>query len=237
MIWFMSIHIGAQRGEIADTVLLPGDPKRARFIAEKMLEDAMKYNEVRGMSGFTGTFQGRRVSVQGTGMGIPSISIYVNELISDYGAKTLIRVGTCGAIQPSLNLRDVILAMSASTDSSMNKLRFGGRDFAPTASFELLDKAHRAAIERGLPVEVGGVFTTDTFYHDDPDYWKLWAAHGILALEMEAAALYTLAAQHGVQALTILTVTDDLVDGGAATAEERETAVLDMVAIALECSA
>jgi purine-nucleoside phosphorylase len=233
----MSIHIGAQRGEIADTVLLPGDPKRARFIAESMLDDATCYNEVRGMSGFTGTFEGRKISVQGTGMGIPSISIYVNELITEYQAKTLIRVGTCGSIQPDLELRDVVLAVSASTDSSINTLRFGGRDYAPTASFSLLDRAHRAALRRGVQVKVGGVFTTDTFYHDDPDYWKLWAEHGILALEMETAALYTLAARHGVDALTILTVTDDLVADKAASAEERQTAVLDMVGIALECSA
>jgi purine-nucleoside phosphorylase len=176
------------------------------------------------------------VSVQGTGMGIPSISIYVHELIAEYRARTLIRVGTCGSIQAGVGLKDVILAMSASTDSSINRLHFGGRDFAPTASFTLLDKAYQAAERRGSPVKVGGIYTTDTFYHEDPDYWRPWAAHGILALEMETSALYTLAARHGVDALTILTVTDELLTGAAASAEERETAVLEMVALALECS-
>lgn len=232
----MSIHIGAQPGDIAETVLLPGDPRRAKFIADNVLEDASCYSEVRGMYGFTGTWGGRRVSVQGTGMGIPSISIYVHELITEYRAKTLIRVGTCGSIQPGLGLRDVILAMSASTDSAVNTLQFGGRDFAPTASFSLLHGAYQAAQRRSTAVRVGSVYTTDTFYHVDPDYWKPWAAHGILALEMETAALYTLAARHGVEALTILTVTDDLLTGAAASAEERQTAVLEMVALALECS-
>lgn len=232
----MSIHIGARPGEIAETVLLPGDPRRARFIAERVLESATCYSEVRGMCGFTGTWGGRRVSVQGTGMGVPSISIYVHELVHDYGARTLVRVGTCGSIQPDLQLGDVVLAMSASTDSAVNRLHFGGRDFAPTATFSLLDAAYHAAGRRGTRVRVGSVYTTDSFYHADPDYWRPWAAHGILALEMETAVLYTLAARHGVEALTILTVTDDLLTGAAASAEERETAVLEMVALALECS-
>lgn len=230
----MSIHIGAKSGEIARTVLLPGDPLRAKYIAEHILKDATCYNEVRGMYGFTGTYKGKMVSVQGTGMGIPSISIYVNELISEYQATNLIRIGTCGSIQPDMQLRDVILAMTASTDSQINKLRFQGMDFSPTASFPLLKKAYDVAVEKGINVKVGNVLTSDTFYQDDPDYWKFWANYGVLAVEMETAALYTLAAKFHVNALSILTVSDCLVTGQKATSEERQKAVTQMVEIALE---
>jgi purine-nucleoside phosphorylase len=230
----MSIHIGAEPGQVADTVLLPGDPLRAKHVAETMLENAVSYNKVRGMYGYTGSYQGKRVSVQGTGMGIPSISIYVHELIAEYGVKNLIRIGTCGALQPDLDLRDVLLAMSASTDSAFNKLRFGGMDYAPTASFSLLKKAYDLAEQKGYKVKVGTVLSSDTFYADNPDQWKLWAKFGVLAAEMEAAALYTLAAKFKVKALAILTVSDSIVTHEAESAEARERSFSQMVEIALE---
>ena len=230
----MSIHIGAKPGDIAPSILLPGDPLRAKFIAETMLEDATCFNEVRGMLGFTGTYQGKPVSVMGTGMGVPSHSIYVNELISEYGVKTLVRVGTCGALQPELELGDVVLAMAASSDSHINRLRFSGMDFAPTASFCLLMKAYEASEAAGASVRVGNVLTSDTFYHDDPDSWKHWAAFGVLVVEMETAGLYTLAAKYGVDALSILTVSDSLVSGGQTSSEEREKSFTSMVELALE---
>jgi len=233
----MSIHIGAKPGEIAPTILLPGDPRRARYIAETLLEDAECFNEVRGALGYTGRYAGKRVSVMGTGMGVPSISIYVHELINEYGVETLMRVGTCGALQPDPVMGDVVLAMAASTDSRVNQLRFGGRDYAPTASFPLLLRAHRAAVERGLRVHVGGIVTSDTFYDDDPDAWKLWAAYGVLAVEMETAALYTLAAKFGVDALSILTVSDQIASGERATVEQRERGFTAMAELALAVAA
>ena len=233
----MSIHIGAKPGEIAPTILLPGDPLRARFIAETLLEDATCFNEVRGMLGFTGMHEGRRVSVMGTGMGIPSHSIYVHELIAEYDVKRLIRVGTCGALQSGLAMGELVLAMSASTDSQINRLRFGGCDFAPTASFPLLLAAHGACERRGIEARVGNVLTSDTFYGDDPEAWKQWAAFGVLVVEMETAGLYTLAAKHGVDALSVLTVSDSLVSGEAAPSEQRETGYSQMAEIALEAAA
>ncbi|MEW9121268.1 MAG: purine-nucleoside phosphorylase [Thermotaleaceae bacterium] len=229
----MSVHIGARAGDIAETILLPGDPMRAKFIAENMLENAVCYNEVRGMYGFTGTYMGKRVSVQGTGMGVPSISIYVNELISSYDVKNLIRIGTCGSLQEDVKLRDVILAMSSSTDSAVNKLRFGGMDYAPTASFKLLKKAYDIAQSKGIETKVGSILTSDTFYDDEVDGWKKWAKYGVLAVEMETAALYTLAAKFKVDALTILTVSDSLVTHELTTAQERQETFTKMVEIAL----
>ncbi len=230
----MSIHLSAQAGEVADTVLLPGDPLRAKYAATHLLDGAVCYNEVRGMYGYTGEYKGKRVSIQGTGMGVPSISIYAHELITSYGARNLIRVGTCGSIQPDIQLRDVLLASAASTDSQINKLRFQGRDFAPAASFELLRKAYEAAVGAELPVKVGGVLTADLFYDDDPEFWKLWASYGVMAVEMESAALYTLAAKHGARALSILTVSDDIVRGQKVTSQEREQSFTRMVELALE---
>ena len=230
----MSIHIGARPGDIAPSILLPGDPLRAKFIAETLLQDATCFNEVRGMLGFTGTYQGRRVSVMGTGMGVPSHSIYVNELISEYDVKTLIRVGTCGGLQPDLEIGDVVLAMAASTDSHINRLRFSGMDFAPVASFDLLLKAHEAAKAREASVRVGNILTSDTFYHDDPNSWKQWATFGVLVVEMETAVLYTLAAKFGVEALSVLTVTDNLISGARATSEQREKTFTQMIELALE---
>lgn len=230
----MSIHISAKPGEIAETVLLPGDPLRAEFVAETFLKDARCYNRVRGMLGFTGTYRGKRVSIQGTGMGMPSLGIYVHELIQNYGARRLIRIGSCGTLQEEIQLRDVILAVSASTNSGMNRLRFKGMDFAPTADFRLLLQAWQAAERLGIPVRVGSILSSDTFYDEDPDAWKLWAEYGVLAVEMESAALYTLAARFKVQALAILTVSDSLPLKTAVNAEERERSFQDMVEVALE---
>jgi purine-nucleoside phosphorylase len=232
----MSIHIGAKPGDIAPSTLLPGDPLRAKYIAETFLHDATCFNEVRGMMGYTGTAQGRRISVMGTGMGIPSHSIYVHELIREYGVQTLIRVGTCGALQEDLNIGDLVLAMSASTDSHVNRLRFHGMDFAPTADFDLLMAAHGAATSRGTVVRVGNVLTSDTFYDDDPNAWKRWASYGVLAVEMETAALYTLAAKFNVRALAILTVSDHLSSGARATSEQRERGFTSMIETALSAA-
>jgi purine-nucleoside phosphorylase len=230
----MSIHIGAERGAIAETILLPGDPLRAKYVAETMLDDAVCYNEVRGMLGYTGTYRDKRVSVQGTGMGMPSHAIYVHELINDYGVKHLMRIGSCGGMQPDIKVRDVLIAQAASTDSSMNRLRFNGMDFAPTASFRMLKTAWDIAHAEGIEVKVGNTLSSDTFYGEEPDGWRLWAKYGVLAVEMETSALYTLASRFGVDALTILTVSDDLVTGEATTSQERERTFTDMMKIALE---
>ncbi|MEH6942650.1 purine-nucleoside phosphorylase [Bacillus sp. JJ722] len=230
----MSVHIGAKAGEIADIVLLPGDPLRAKYIAETFLENPTCYNEVRGMLGFTGTYKGKRVSVQGTGMGVPSISIYVNELIQSYDVKKLVRVGTCGAIQEDVKVRDVILAMTASTDSRVNQLTFG-IDYAPTANFELLKNAFDAGVEKGLNLKVGNVFTADMFYNDNADH-KKWAQYQILAIEMETSALYTIAAKFGRQALSVLTVSDHILTGEETTSEERQTTFNEMIEVALDAA-
>ncbi len=229
----MSVHISAEVGDIAPTVLLPGDPMRAKYITDNYLEESYCYNKVRGMYGFTGRYQGKLISVQGTGMGVPSISIYLHELITQYQVRNLIRIGSCGAIQPDIKIRDIILAMSASTDSSLNKIRFKGNDYSPTACYELLKKAELIAQEKFLPVKVGTILTTDMFYHDDPDYWRLWASYGVLALEMETAALYTIAAKYKVKALSILTVSDSLVTQEETSSAEREKTFTNMVEIAL----
>jgi purine-nucleoside phosphorylase len=230
----MSIHIGAKPGEIAEAVLLPGDPLRAQFVAETYLQESVCHSKVRGMLGFTGLYRGRRVSVQGTGMGIPSISIYAHELIAEYGAKRLIRIGTCGALQAGIGLGDLILVQAASTDSSVNRLRFHGADFAPAASFELLLRAFEIARARQQAVRVGTVLTSDTFYADQPDSWKLWARYGVLAAEMETAALYTITAGFGMQGLSVLTASDSLVTGATATTEQRQQGYTAMMEIALE---
>lgn len=230
----MSIHNEAKKGEIAETILLPGDPLRAKFIAENYFEDAVCYNKVRNIFGYTGTYKGKRISVQGTGMGIPSMSIYVTELIRDYGVKNLIRIGSCGAIKPEINLMDVILVAGASTDSQMNKLVFGGADFAAIANFELLLKAYDVVKEKKIYANVGNVLSSDLFYSDDPYFWKIWAKYGVLAIEMETTALYSIAAKYGVNALTILTVSDQIVKGESTTSEERETGFSKMIEIALE---
>ena len=232
----MSIHLNAKNGEIAETVLLPGDPLRAKFIAENFLENAICYNEVRGMYGFTGTYKGKKISVQGTGMGIPSISIYVNELINDYNVKNLIRIGTAGSLKEDVKVRDLVIAMSACTDSNINKIRFDGRDFAPTASFDLLKEAYDSATSKSITPKVASVFTSDTFYHDNPESWKLWAKFGCVAVEMETAGLYTLAAKYGVNALSILTISDHLVTGELTSSEERQKTFTKMMEIALDAT-
>ncbi|MEZ7891204.1 MAG: purine-nucleoside phosphorylase [Candidatus Wallbacteria bacterium] len=232
----MSIHIGAKAGEIASTVLLPGDPMRAKYIAEKYFTDATCYNTIRGMYGYTGKYKGKLISVQGTGMGIPSISIYVNELLASYDVKKVIRIGSCGSYQPEVKIRDVILAMTSSTDSAVNKLRFKGMDYAPCADFDLLKKAYDVAISKKIDVKVGNVFSADTFYDDDKDSWKLWAKYGVLAVEMETAALYTIAAKFKAQALSILTVSDSFITGEKTTSEEREKTFTQMIEIAAEAA-
>jgi purine-nucleoside phosphorylase len=214
-------------------VLLPGDPLRAKWIAETFLEDAVCYNTVRGMYGYTGRYKGERVSVQGTGMGIPSISIYVNELIKDYGVKNLIRVGSAGSYQKEVKVRDIVFAMAASTNSGINKLRFGGADYSPTADFELFLKAYEAAKKKGIAVKAGNILTSDEFYGDEFDAYKKWAKFGVLCVEMETAGLYTIASKYGVKALTILTISDSLVTGEETTSKERETTFKDMIEIAL----
>lgn len=218
----MSFHIGAKKDDIADIVLLPGDPLRAQHIAENYLEDIKRYNTVRNMLGFTGYYENLRISVQGAGMGLPSTAIYVHELIQEYGVKTLIRMGTAGSIQKDIHIGDVVLAMSASTDSNMNKIKFNGLDFAPVADFKLLHQTYQTAIKSGIPVRVGGVLSTDTFYSEAKNRYDIWSQHGVLGVEMESTALYTLAAAHQVKALTVLTISDNLLTGQVASSEERE---------------
>ncbi|ACD24994.1 purine-nucleoside phosphorylase [Clostridium botulinum] len=230
----MSIHINAPEGAIAESVLLPGDPLRAKFIADNFLEDVVCYNEVRGMYGFTGTYKGKRISVQGTGMGIPSMSIYSTELIESYGVKNLIRVGTCGGYHERVKIRDLIIAMSTSTDSNLNLVRFQGRTYAPTASFDLLKPAYDIAVQKGFEPKVGSVYSSDIFYGDDNEDWKKWADFGCLGVEMETAALYTIAAKHKVNALTLLTVSDHFITGEVTSAEERQTTFKAMMEVALD---
>ncbi|MFC6696744.1 purine-nucleoside phosphorylase [Nocardioides daphniae] len=230
----MSTHIGADPGQIAPTVLFPGDPLRAKWIAETFLDDATCYSQVRGMLGFTGTWNGTPVSVQGSGMGQPSMAIYANELFRDYDVQSLIRVGSCGALTEKVAIRDVVLASGACTDSSKNTHRFSGYDYAPVADFGLLRAAHDAAAEMdGVTTHVGLIFSSDSFYSPRPELMKAQVEHGVLAVEMEASALYTLAAQYGRRALAICTVSDHIVTGEETTAQEREQTFAAMVEIAL----
>jgi len=234
----MSTHIGAEPGQIAPTILLPGDPLRAKWIAETFLEDAACYSEVRGMYGFTGTWQGTPVSVQGSGMGQPSMSIYVNELFREYDVQRVIRVGSCGSVSERVALRDVVIASGACTDSSMNRLRFHGLDYAPVADFGLLRAAVDAAeAHEDVTSHVGLLFSGDTFYNPREDLMAPMVAHGVLALEMEASALYTLAASYGRKALAICTVSDHILTGEETTSAEREQTFGAMVDIALQAAA
>ncbi|MHB0755091.1 purine-nucleoside phosphorylase [Polaribacter sp. M15] len=230
----MSVHIEAKQGEIAETVLLPGDPMRAKWIVDFFLTDIVKYNDVRGMLGFTGTYKGKRISVQGTGMGIPSTLIYAHELINDYGVKNLIRVGSAGSYQKQVKIRDIVIAMAASTNSGLNTIRFNGADYAPTASFSLFQKAVKVAENQGIPIKAGNILSSDEFYADDFDSYKKWADYGVLCVEMETNGLYTIAAKHNVNALSILTISDSLVTGERTSAEEREITFKEMIEIALE---
>ncbi len=230
----MSVHIGANKGDIADVVLLPGDPLRAQFIAENYLSNPVQYNKVRGMYGFTGSYKGTKVSVQGSGMGIPSISIYTHELINDFGVKRLMRIGSCGSMQEHVKIRDIVFGMAASHDSGINDRRFPDMTYAPTADYTLLETAVNTARDKNYTFHVGNILSTDTFYNDDPDLWKQWSAFGVLAVEMEGSALYTLASKFGAQALTMLTVSDHLVTGEQTTSEEREKTFTQMMEVALE---
>tara|TARA_R110000765_G_scaffold401669_1_gene497100 strand:+ start:430 stop:1128 length:699 start_codon:yes stop_codon:yes gene_type:complete len=230
----MSVHIGAKKGEIAETVLLPGDPMRAKWIADTFLKEIFQYNDVRGMLGFTGTYKNKRISVQGTGMGIPSTLIYCHELINEYGVKNLIRVGSAGSYQKEVKIRDIVLAMAASTNSGLNTIRFNGADYAPTASFTLFQKAIEVAKKKNIPVKAGGILSSDEFYADDFESYKKWADYGVLCVEMETSGLYTVAAKYNVNALSILTISDSLVTKERTTAEEREQTFKEMIEIALE---
>lgn len=227
-------HISAEKGDFAPSILLPGDPLRAQHIAETFLDDAKLVNEVRNMLGYTGTFEGIPVSVMGTGMGIPSASIYATELITEYGVERLIRVGSCGGILPSVELRDVVLAIGACTDSGVNRVRYGGYDFSATADFGLLRAASDAAESRGIAVKVGNVHSADLFYNPDAEAFDRMEAMGVLAVEMEAAGLYGVAAEKGGRALTIATVSDHVRTGASTTSEERQQTFDEMVLIALE---
>jgi purine-nucleoside phosphorylase len=232
----VTIHIGAKPGEIAETVLLPGDPRRAKWAAETFLSDAVCVNEVRGMLGYTGTWKGHRVTIHGSGMGMPSLSIYVNELIRDYDAKTLIRIGSCGGMQPQVKVRDVILAMTCSSLSTPSRGIFRELNFAPCADWSLLRAAAAAAERRGTPTHVGGIYSSDIFYDERPDLNEQMGRHGILGVEMEAAELYTLAARYNRRALAVLTVSDHLLTHEALPSEDRERSFGDMVEIALEAA-
>ena len=232
----MTIHIGAKPDDIAETVLMPGDPYRAKWAAENFLQDAKLVNDVRGMLGFTGTWNGHRVTIQGSGMGMPSLSIYVNELITQYDAKTLIRIGSCGGMQPHVGIRDVIIAMTATTITSPSSGIFREMNYAPCADWSLLRAAVAAAEAMGTTTHVGGIYSSDVFYAERPDLDEQMTRHGILGVEMEAAELYTLAARHKRRALAVLTVSDHLQTGEALSAADREGSFGDMVEIALEAA-
>lgn len=232
----MTIHIGASPGDVAPTVLLPGDPLRARWAAETFLEGAREVNRVRGMLGFTGTWRGHPVTIHGSGMGMPSLSIYAGELIRDFGARTLVRIGSAGAMQPHTKLRDLVLAMTASTVGSPSRTIFRELSFAPHADWGLLIAAKAAADRRGLTAHVGGIYSSDTFYDERPDLQEVLTRHGCLCVEMEAAELYALALRHGARALAVLTLSDHVVTGEALSSEEREQSFGDMVEVALEAA-
>ncbi|WP_172187355.1 purine-nucleoside phosphorylase [Lentilactobacillus kribbianus] len=230
----MSTHIGAKRGDIASTVLMPGDPLRAKYIAETYLDDVVNYSSVRNMLGFTGTYKGKRISVQGSGMGIPSLAIYTTEMIQEFGVNTIYRVGSCGAMSPDVKIRDIILGQAGTTDSSIIANTFGpGIYYSPIADFELLDSAYHTAKDSGLTPKVGNIFAADRFYNDEIDMKKL-TDYGVIATEMETSGLYLLAAKHHIRALTILTVSDHLLTGEKTTAKERETSFDEMIRLSLD---
>ncbi len=232
----MTPHINAKKGDIAETVLMPGDPRRAKWAAENFLTDARLVNEVRGMFGFTGTYKGNPVTIHGSGMGMPSLSIYANELITQYGAKTVIRIGSCGAMQHHVNVRDVVIAMTATTMSTPSRGIMRDLNFAPCADYGLLEKAVASARAKGTPTHVGGIYSSDVFYDERPDLTEIMTRHGVLGVEMEAAELYLVAARHGARALAICTASDHLLTHEALPAEDREQSFGDMVEIALEAA-
>ncbi|QFU00795.1 Purine nucleoside phosphorylase DeoD-type [Halomonas sp. THAF5a] len=227
-------HINAEPGDFADTVLMPGDPLRARYIAETFLEDAREVNTVRSMSGYTGTYRGRPISVMGHGMGIPSVSIYAKELITEYGVKRLIRVGSCGAVRDDVAVRDVVIGLGACTDSGVNRTRFAGMDFAATADFALTRHAVDAAAALGVPVKVGNLFSADLFYDPRPETAELLRRYGIVGVEMEAAGLYGVAAEFGARAATVCTVSDHILKGDSLSSAERQSTFDEMMQIALD---
>nr|WP_290696325.1 purine-nucleoside phosphorylase [Halomonas sp. UBA3074] len=227
-------HINAAPGDFADTVLMPGDPLRAKYIADTYLENVRQVNDVRNMFGYTGTYQGREISVMGHGMGIPSVSIYAKELITDYGVKSLIRVGSCGAVRDDVNVRDVVIGMGASTDSKVNRMRFNDHDFAAIADFELTQHAVAAAKAKNVPVKVGNIFSADLFYNPQTDMAEMLKRYGIVGVEMEAAGLYGVAAEFGARAMTICTVSDHILKGDSLSSADRQTTFDDMMLIALD---
>lgn len=227
-------HMNAAAGDFAETVLMPGDPLRAKYIADKWLEDARQVTDVRNMWGFTGTYKSMPLSIMAHGMGIPSVSIYCTELITEYKVKRLIRVGSCGTSHPKVKLRDVVIAMGASTDSGVNRMRFGGYDLAALASFRLVQNAVAAAKENKVRFHVGNIFSADLFYTPDTAMFETLAKYDVLGVEMEAAGIYPIAAEHGVEALAICTVSDDIRSGKALTTDERQTTFDEMIVVALE---
>lgn len=227
-------HISAQPGDFAETVLMPGDPLRAKMIADTYLSDVQQVNGVRNMLGFTGSFNGQRISVMGSGMGIPSLSIYAHELFSQYGVQRIVRVGSCGAVQPGVRVRDLVIAMGASTDSAVNRKRLSGFDFAALADYRLLERVVRRADAKGQAVHVGNVFSADLFYEPEPELFSRMTRMGILAVEMEAAGLYGVAAELGRQALCVLTVSDHILEGEKLSAEERQETFHAMIELTLE---
>lgn len=229
-------HINAKSGDFAETLLMPGDPLRAQYIAENFLDEARRVTDVRNMYGYTGSYQGKPISVMGSGMGVPSMSIYAKELITDYGVRNIIRVGTCGGIAQDIQLRDVVIAMGASTDSSVNRTRLGGYDFAALADFGLMEKAVAAARKARIPVRVGNIFTSDLFYSPDTELMSMLEKMNILAVDMEAAGLYGVAAEYGARALTVMTVSDHITRGEATSAEERQTTFNDMIRLTLDAT-
>ncbi|MGO1247550.1 MAG: purine-nucleoside phosphorylase [Oceanisphaera sp.] len=227
-------HINAQRGDFADTILMPGDPLRAQYIADTFLSNVKQVNQVRNMLGFTGTYKGRAVSVMGHGMGIPSVSIYAKELITEFGVNTLIRVGSCGAVRDDVQLRDLVVGLGASTDSKVNRMRFMDHDLAALADFDLVNHAVMAAKACKVAVKVGNLFSADLFYTPQPELFELMKQYGMLGVEMEAAGLYGVAAEYGARALTLCTVSDHIIRQEALSSDERQSTFNDMIEVALE---
>jgi len=232
----MSIHIGASKGQIAETVLMPGDPLRAKFIAENFLDSPVRYTEIRNMYGYTGTYKGVKVSVQGSGMGMPSMGIYSWDLFTEFGVENIIRVGTAGSFDEDIKIGDIVVALAASTESAYQDSFGLHGHYAPTVSFDLLKKVMAAGEENGIKFRAGNTVSTDAFYEADPNWWKTWQSMGVMAVEMEAAALYMNAAYHGKNALALMTISDHFVNGGITTAEEREKTFTDMMKLSLEAA-
>lgn len=227
-------HINAEKGDFSDVVLMAGDPLRAQYIAEHFLDNAVQVCNVRNMFGYTGTYKGRKISVMGHGMGIPSCSIYTTELIKDFGVKKIIRVGSCGAVRSDVHVRDVVIGLGASTDSKVNRMRFNDHDFAAIADYHMVKAAEQAAIQCGLNVKIGNLFSADLFYSPNPDFFDVMDKYGIVGVEMEAAGIYGVAAEYGAKALTICTVSDHIKTGEQTTSEERQLTFNDMINVALE---